>query len=78
MKESDSANAIPKDVALRLCEKIREENRGKWYRWTAWWCWGCETFCKGDPEKMCVSKHPGYRGCMQVNARYDRQSQPTG
>lgn len=75
MKETNSVDAIPKDVALRLCEEIREENRGKWYRWTAWWCWGCETFCKGDPEKMCVSNRPGYRGCMQVNARYARQLQ---
>jgi hypothetical protein len=30
MGENDSMNTIPKDVALRLCEEIREENRGKW------------------------------------------------
>jgi len=73
MGESYSMNTILKDVALRLCREIREENRAKWYRWTAWWCWGCETFCQGDPEKMCFSNHPGYRGCAQVNARHARQ-----
>ena len=66
-------NAIPKDVALRLCEEIREEKRGQWYRWTAWWCWGCETFCQGDPEKMCACSQPDNRGCAQVNARYSGQ-----
>jgi len=68
-----SEKLIPGDAALRLCKEIRDENRGKWYRWTAWWCWGCETFCQGDPEKMCVANHPGNRGCAQVNTRYDRQ-----
>ena len=24
-------NEIPRDVALQLCQEIREENRGKWY-----------------------------------------------
>ena len=66
-------DAIPKDVAFRLCEKIREENRGKWYRWTAWMCWGCTTFCKGDMNKRCVGNQPSHRGCVQVNARFERQ-----
>lgn len=69
----EKANAIPQDVAQQLCQEIREDNRGKWYRWTAWWCWGCETFCQNDPDKMCFSNHPDYRGCAQVNARYDQQ-----
>ena len=30
----EKVEAIPKDVAQRLCEEIREDNRGKWYRWT--------------------------------------------
>ena len=63
--------AIPGDVALRLCEEIRRENR--WYRWTAWMCWGCTTFSKGDAAKMCIGSQPSHRGCIQVNARYDRQ-----
>jgi hypothetical protein len=70
-----TANAIPPKVALRLCEQTREENRGKWYRWTAWWCWGCEKASKGDPARMCFSNQPAHRGCLQVNNRYDRQSQ---
>jgi hypothetical protein len=73
MEKASTASAIPAHVALQLCEEIRKENNGK-FRWTAWWCWGCATFCKGDPAKMCFSSHPEYRGCAQVNDRYDRQT----
>jgi len=63
---------IPKDVALQLCEKIREDNRGRWYSFYGVWCWGCYNFTKGDPDKLCFSGRPDNRGCSQVNKRYDR------
>lgn len=66
-------NAIPRDAALQLCQEIRKENHGKWYKWTAWMCWGCTTFGKNDVDRMCVGSQPDYRGCLQVNARYDQQ-----
>ncbi len=66
-------DAIPKDVALQLCGEIRQENRHKWYTPAAMMCWGCTTFSKRDPAKMCFSSQPDYRGCYQINARYDRQ-----
>ena len=64
---------IPKEQALQLCAQIREENRHKWYTPAGMMCWGCVKFSKGDPAKMCVSLQPDYRGCYQVNARYDQQ-----
>lgn len=72
--KGDAVNAIPRDVALQLCEEIQQDNRGKWHRWTAWWCWGCARASKGDPAKKCFSNHPQYRGCLQVNARHDREA----
>lgn len=77
MAEGVVANEIPRDVALRLCTEIEAENHGKWYRWGAWMCWGCAKFTKGDMEQRCVANAPGYRGCVQVNARYDQRSQAT-
>ena len=62
--------AIPKEVALQLCEDVRERNRGKWYTARGLWCWGCRTFSRGDPERMCFSAAPTHRGCGQVNALY--------
>ena len=64
-------DTIPKDVAFRLCEEIREENRGRWYSPARWQCWGCTKFTKGDPDKMCFNNQEGYRGCNLVNKRYD-------
>jgi hypothetical protein len=73
MAKGRTVKAIPEDVALRHCEEIRAENQGKWTRWTAWWCWGCAKASKGDPAKLCFSNDPQCRGCLQVNACFDRQ-----
>ena len=66
-------DALPRDLALRLCQESRDENKGRWYRWTTWMCWGCTTFSRGDVGKMCLSSQPDNRGCVQVNARLERQ-----
>jgi hypothetical protein len=75
MSRQLSRDPIPEQVALRLCQEIRAQHRGKWYSFNAWWCWGCSTFTKGDPTKMCFYTPPDFRGCAQVNQRWqDRQS----
>lgn len=66
--------AIPEERARQLCAEIRQKNHGKWYTFNGLWCWGCVRFAKGDPAKMCFSNSQDFRGCAQVNARYDRQS----
>jgi hypothetical protein len=66
---------IPKDTALQLCTKIRQQNQGKWWTFAGMWCMGCTAASKGDLAKMCVSNAPGYRGCGLVNAYYDRQEE---
>ena len=68
-----TTEAIPRQTALALCQAIRDENRGKWWRWTAWWCWGCEKASGGDPVKMCWHNPPDHRGCARVNGRFDRR-----
>jgi hypothetical protein len=67
-------NAIPKEQALAICEEIHKENRGKWYTVNGLWCWGCATFTKGEIDKRCFAGSPDYRGCAQVNQRYDEKS----
>ncbi len=78
MKQIDTANAIPRDVAFQLCAEIRQAYRGKWYTFAGWQCWGCATFSKGEPARMCVSSRADYRGCNLVNSRYDRQMRQAG
>ena len=69
MAETESC-AIPAEVALRLCEEIRQVNGGKWYTFNGLWCWGCARFSP-SPEKRCFAATPENRGCSQVNRRYD-------
>jgi hypothetical protein len=71
-------SAIPSDVALSLCAKIRERNRGRWYSFYGVWCYFCYRFTKGDPKKLCFSGTPDNRGCSQVNKQFDREQASTG
>jgi len=68
MKEKAGRAPLSKDVALQLCEEIRQEKAGRPFTQ----CWGCVKFSKGDPTKMCLSSAPGYRGCKLINERHDR------
>lgn len=64
-------NTIPEDIAVRLCTEIRTQNRGKWYTFNGLWCLVCAKQARGDSTKMCFSNRPDYRGCLQVNKRFD-------
>ncbi len=59
---------IPHEVALKLCDEIRAENKRKWFSIGRLQCWGCYKFTKGDAEKMCLSSKGG---CSFVNKRYE-------
>jgi hypothetical protein len=61
---------IPREVALKLCEEIRAENKGRWFSLGRLQCWGCYTWAKGDQEKLCLSSK---EGCNLVNKRYKLQ-----
>jgi len=68
VKTHNPVDVIPRELALKLCGEIRQENRHVWYTFAAGQCWGCMTFTKGDPAKMCG----GVVGCNLVMARYAR------
>lgn len=73
MKGNDTTVPIPRDVALKLCNDIRQENSSKWFSFAKLQCLGCYKSSKGDPDKMCFSNQPDYRGCNLVNACYKRE-----
>ncbi|UCG00844.1 MAG: hypothetical protein JSW11_14650 [Candidatus Heimdallarchaeota archaeon] len=62
--------SIPEDIALQICEQIREEKGVRLFSQ----CWGCVKFSKGDGKKMCFYDPPNNWGCKLVNKQYDRQS----
>jgi hypothetical protein len=67
--------AIPTEIALKLCEEIREQNSGKWYSFNGIWCAMCHKVSRGDVTKLCFHGSPDNRGCSQVNNRY-KKSKP--
>jgi hypothetical protein len=69
----DITTAIPREAALAICEEIRAEHRARLFSLAKLQCWSCITFAKGEAEKMGLGSAPGYRGCRQVNQRYDQQ-----
>ena len=65
-----TGNKIPRDVALKLCDEIRSENRQKRFPIREIGCFFCYKYAKGDVGKMCISSE---QGCSLVNKRYKFQ-----
>jgi len=63
---------IPREVALKLCNEIRSENKQKWFSLGWLQCWGCYKWAKGDAEKLCLSSE---QGCNLINKRYKLQQE---
>lgn len=61
---------IPKDMAIKICDEIREESKNKRFSFLGYGCLGCNKFSEGKNEKMIWNKNPGNSGCYLVNARY--------
>jgi hypothetical protein len=61
---------IPREVAIKLCDGIRAENKRKRFSTGKLQCWGCYTWARGDMEKLCLSTKGG---CNLVNKQYKLQ-----
>ncbi len=67
-------NTIPRETAWGLCQAAQNENRGRWYTFNGLWCSVCARQARGDLTRLCFHYPPDYRGCAQVNQRFDRQA----
>jgi hypothetical protein len=67
---------IPEDIALQICEEIRENNRKKILSLAKGQCWGCVKYSnkKGDIKKRCIFSDDYNRGCQLVNKIYDKKN----
>ena len=63
-----TAVKIPREIALSICEKIREENRASPRAEQARRCLSCEACCGGAPMKSPA----GDRACCLVRQRCAR------
>ncbi|WP_455393018.1 hypothetical protein [[Eubacterium] cellulosolvens] len=62
---------IPKEIAIKICEKIQNEREKKIYMVGQMQCVACLKSSKGDPDKMCFSSDKDNRGCIYINKRFD-------
>ena len=64
---------IPEDIALQICEEIREKNKKKKLSFAKVQCWGCMKYSKkkGDNKNRCIFSKEDNRGCQLVNKIFD-------
>ena len=67
-------STIRKSVATLLCDKIRQENKLRWYTPSGLTCRLCMRSSKGDPMKMRMYKNKRYDHCRLVNNWYTKLS----
>jgi hypothetical protein len=68
--DENVGNPIPLEIAIQLCDEIREELDRIWYPTPARVCLCCEQEGCEDPTKRGFTRLAGNRGCTLVNARY--------
>jgi len=70
-------NPIPENIALEICEIVRERNNKKKLSFAKGQCWGCMKYSnkKGDIKTRCLynSEKNDNRGCQLVNKVYDNE-----
>jgi hypothetical protein len=70
---------IPEEIALEICELIKERNRKKKISFTKVQCWGCMKYSnkKGDIRTRCLfsSENNDNRGYQLVNKVFDNEYQ---
>ena len=71
---------IPQEIAMTICDEIREKNNQKNFilsigKMQCHFCWyfGKKDYKAGNPEKMCAFGSDDNRGCWQINRIYDQQ-----
>ncbi|MFW9941638.1 MAG: hypothetical protein ACFFFT_11405 [Candidatus Thorarchaeota archaeon] len=66
---------IPENIALQICEEIREHNREKIFSLAKVQCWGCMKYSnkKDDIKHRCIFSKENNRGCHLVNKVYDKK-----
>lgn len=53
--------------AVALCSTVREQNQAALSSPTRMQCWQCLKASEGDPDRMYMSRSPGFLGCDLMN-----------
>jgi hypothetical protein len=65
---------IDREIALKLCEEIRNKNKKKFISFNKWWCHFCYKFSNTEEKitNRCCLNDENNRGCSQVNKKFDK------
>jgi hypothetical protein len=66
------STSIPEDIAIKLCDEVREINSKKKISFRKGQCWGCMKFSKRNIKNRCIFSKENNRGCQMVNERFDK------
>jgi hypothetical protein len=58
---------LTKLEAVALCSTVREQNHAVLSSPTRMQCWQCLNASEGDPDRMYMSRMPGFLGCDLMN-----------
>lgn len=61
--------AIPYDIALKICYQIRQEHSRRWYSPVTWHCWLCTKLTHGDTPGL-IETRENCTGCNNVTRQY--------
>jgi len=64
---------IPEEIAIQICQEIRESNKKKRFSFGKMQCWGCSKFSKETKETCIYRAGENMRGCQLVNKVYDKR-----
>jgi len=64
---------ISEEIALQICEEVREQNKKKKFSFAKTQCWGCMKYSqkKNDIKHRCIFSDENNRGCNLVNKIFD-------
>ena len=67
---------IPEEVALQICEEVRERNKKKKLSFAKAQCWGCMKYShkKNDIRHRCIFGEENNIGCHLVNKIFDEKN----
>jgi len=70
---SKLSKPIPEEIALQICDEVREHNKKKKLSFAKVQCWGCMKYSnkKGDNKHRCIFSKEDNRGCQLVNKIFD-------
>jgi len=78
LREEVSMKGLTRLEAVALCSMVREQNHATLSSPARMQCWRCMKASEGDPDRMYMSRMPGFLGCELMNKFRARSERARG